>query len=255
MQTTLTCRLCSLVVASVRCSNREGRSNFARQHDRTNGGVMKVTVVFQTVKHNREAYFMNPRLAESMLHHSMRLLRQCACLALLPGLECAALAQGEVVFANNVLTPPPDRLVYNPDGVTPLVGTNWCAQLYYGANEASLNPVTAPPQRFFVGTTTPPGIWSGARRTLDGFSMGQSVILQVRVWDCALFPNFNAAMAGGGIFGSSIPFSYTIPPQGSSINEYYMANFAGFTLIPEPAPIALIATGAAVVFARFRVRE
>jgi hypothetical protein len=162
-------------------------------------------------------------------------------------------SQGRVLFANRVLTPPPDRLVYNVDGVTPLVGSNWCAQLYYGRDASSLNPVSAPPRLFYDPNTTPPGIWNGALHTLVGFSTGETAILQVRVWDCALFQDFDSAQAGGGTYGISVPFSYLVPPSDSI--AYTMVNFQGFSLVPEPTMIGLFVVSAAVVFARFRRRE
>jgi len=74
----------------------------------------------------------------------------------------AALPQGTVNFSNRDLNPSPAVLVYlgNPfAGGVPLVGTNWVAQLYYGAPgspESSLIPVNSPPAAFDFPTTSFP---------------------------------------------------------------------------------------------------
>ena len=160
----------------------------------------------------------------------------------------------EVVFANTTLTPPPDRLVRGMDGFG-LIGTNWCAQLYYGPDERSLSPVNAPPRHFYDGTTTLPGVWNGARRTLNGFAPGEMAILRIKVWDCALFEDFDTAVTAGGIYGTSMPFSYAIPATGSPISEFWMHNFVGFTLVPEPTTTGLLVISGAVLFLRFRRRK
>src|SRR5215204_4557070 len=95
-----------------------------------------------------------------------------------------ALAQ-TVFFRNDVIfTIEADRNVYFADG-TAVVGTQYLAQLYYGASPSSLNPVTSAPARFRDVTASDPlaGTWVGAPRTLSGFSVGQTVTLQVRAWD------------------------------------------------------------------------
>ena len=67
----------------------------------------------------------------------------------------SALCQGNVVFANNVqFITAADRLVY-ADAVegTKLVGTNYFAQLYYGADTNQLISVTNLPVTFRPPTT------------------------------------------------------------------------------------------------------
>src|SRR5881397_306890 len=82
----------------------------------------------------------------------------------------AALAQVTVTFVNSGSFPTmADRLVYNGLTGQPLVGTNFVAQLYYGADASSLQPHTAAPSRFRNPTTASPGTWSGGTRTLTGF--------------------------------------------------------------------------------------
>src|SRR5687767_3745423 len=104
-----------------------------------------------------------------------------------------------------------DRLVRNQGGAL-LVGTQYRAQLYYGATAGSLNPVTSNPVSFRdpAGAAGLEGTWSGANRTLTGFSAGQTVILQVRAWDATGGATFDTA----GLKGQSSTFAYTIPAAG-----------------------------------------
>jgi hypothetical protein len=161
--------------------------------------------------------------------------------------------QGDVIFGNLPLlgVSSHDVLVRNVDGF-PLVGTNWCAQLYYGQDQSSLAPTLAVPRRFRDGTEFPPGVWSTASRNLTGFSPGDTVILQVVAWDCALFTTYEAAVLANGIRGQSAPFAYVIPTPGSPLSSYYMENFRGFTLVPEPGAFVLLAVFGGVLLLRLR---
>ena len=165
----------------------------------------------------------------------------------------SVVGQGTVVFANNVSFPTQaDRLVRDVDGAT-LVGTNYFAQLYYGASGASemdLISVSDLPARFRSSTTTQPGTWNeGATsfRTLNGFVAGDAVSLQVCVWNSVAGSSWEAAqMAGFGEtqYGASAVFPYRVPPAGSgAYYAYYMDNFRGFMLVPEPSVIALAVLG------------
>ena len=156
----------------------------------------------------------------------------------------AAFAQGTVSFNNNGLLAgnPPSILVLNIDG-SPLVGTNWLAQLYYGAPgspESSFIPVNDAPAHFRLPTTSLPGTWAnGGTRTLVGFGDGALVVLQVRVWDGSLFPSYETAFAAGGITGKSILFNYRICVQGACLppTASQMYNFQGFTLRNPAGPL------------------
>ena len=158
-------------------------------------------------------------------------------------------AQTVVDFNNlRAFVTPGDRLIYDyPSGV-PLVGTNYVAQLYYGTDAASLVPVTTAPARFRVPTTTAPGTWSGGNRTLTGFTAGMTATLQVAVWDSNFGLTFDQARAAGAFWGLSQPFTYTIPSAGAPPAAYYMENFRGFVLIPEPSTIGLGVLGAVGLF-------
>jgi len=155
-----------------------------------------------------------------------------------------ALAQGTVNFINLGTFPTTaDRNVYldRADGSAPvpLVGTNYSVQLYYGADAASLQAHSAAPSRFRVTTTGSPGSWSGGTRTLEGFTAGSVVTMQLRAFD----------NTGGPGAGQSAIFTYTIPAAGSPPAQFLMDNFRAFSVVvPEPSVIGLglIGVGALV---------
>jgi hypothetical protein len=160
----------------------------------------------------------------------------------------------EVNFANNVFFPP--RLVTT--GAGPLVGTNFSAVLLYGTSPSSLTPHPMP-ARFRVPTTSQPGTWQGGIRTLTGIPNipGTQVKLQVGVYDNARWASYAAALAGGGILGTSTVFTYTIPTPPLGPTSLDMANFAAFEIpiIPEPSVAVLAVVGALVLWTVKRRRR
>jgi hypothetical protein len=125
---------------------------------------------------------------------------------LVVGVVCRASAQGLINFANatsaygtNIL----DHLVrfglaaaiINPALPFSLVSSNPAgfdltglrAQLFYGASTInaleSLTPVTDAPATFRASTSANAGSWLGGTRTLFGFNPGDTVHLNVFVWD------------------------------------------------------------------------
>jgi hypothetical protein len=133
----------------------------------------------------------------------------------------------------------------------PLVGTHHVAHLYYGADANSLAPVTTNPARFRNIPNTDPlaGTWIGGTRTLTGFTPGDVVTLQVRVWDSTGGLTYDQARAVGLFWGVSQTFTYRIPAPGSLPSDYYIENFRSFVLIPEPSVIALGAIGVVALLA------
>ena len=175
-------------------------------------------------------------------------------LALLCAPACA-FSQGVVAFRNDNLSSPPDRLVRGSDMTTPLTGTTFAAQLWYGNDPASMqaHPTLA---YFRAPTTSSPGTWSGGGRTLPvGFGgVGTTIFLQVAVWDSG--PNrtitFEQARAGAGSWGCLPLFTYTqqlsSPPNPTEDTK--MTNFQGgfpfADCVPEPAVAWLLLPGIAV---------
>jgi hypothetical protein len=185
-------------------------------------------------------------------------------------------AQGDVNFSNATSAygvAVPDHLVrwdntaqlYNPV-LTPggLVSSNFGganlstlrAQLFYGASTAStsdsLTPVAYAPATFRASTSSNAGAWIGGYRTLLGFNLFETVHLNVIVWDTSIVADPAQALAtsgGGGLFGMSGIFNYTIPNFGPEFH-WLPANQPAFLVglpVPEPSGIALLVLGATLL--------
>jgi hypothetical protein len=145
-----------------------------------------------------------------------------------------------------------DRDVYDVGMTLPLVGTNFQARLLYGDAASSLQPATyVSPARFRNVTTgaATAGTWQGGNRTLAGFTPGQTVTLQVQVWDGGTSGRtYDEARAQGGLYGFSAPFTYTIAAPGSAPSAYYMQELRAFSLVPEPSVIGLGLIGVGALF-------
>jgi hypothetical protein len=172
--------------------------------------------------------------------------RLCA-LFCFSGVMTGVVAQ-TVDFANDrMFATEADRKVYFADG-TPVVGTNFVAQLYYGASASGLNPVLAPPRSFRDVPPTDPsaGTWFRATRTLTGFSVGQIVTLQIRAWDSTVADTYEQAATLnflGTQHGTSATFIYQIPSAAVPPSGFYIENFRSFSLVPEPSVIGLVLLG------------
>jgi hypothetical protein len=57
--------------------------------------------------------------------------------------------------------------------------------------------------------------------------VGQVATLQVRVWNSAKYASFQEAFAAGE-FSASDPFTYTVPPAGARVTDYYIDNLRAF---------------------------
>jgi len=157
-----------------------------------------------------------------------------------------AAAQGNyVVFENIVLAPPPDRLVRFTDG-SPMVGTNFMAQLLVGLTPNSLQPTTAAPAQFRDPGTTVPGTWRGNTINLPGFTPGMVLTMQVRIWD-SNYGDFDQACLFNQA-GLLPTFDWTVPGESEPVDAHYMLNFVGGipTPCPEPGIWALALVGLAV---------
>jgi len=116
------------------------------------------------------------------------------------------------------------------------------AQLFYGASTASLNSLVAvstAPASLRNSTSASAGTWFNfGSRTLTGFNPGDTVNLQVRVWDISKGTDFCAAIADpnygtplGNFYGYSAIFSYTVPTNPTPVpSEFNMNNFQGFSV-------------------------
>ena len=79
-------------------------------------------------------------------------------------------------------------------------------------------------------------------------------MLQVRVWDLSQFDTYDHAVAGRGVTGHSVAFSYTVPAAGSLPSFFFITGMKAFALgVPEPSTIVLGALGlASLLFLRRR---
>ena len=174
----------------------------------------------------------------------------------------AAEGQGVVSFQNRVLPSPPDRLVRDVYG-TPLLGSNFVAQLLYQDRMGTWqsDPTIA---RFFTSSANA-GFWNGGERTLVNAgspipTFTEPVNMQVRVWDAGFGGTtevppltFDEAVAAGMQWGTSTVFVYTEEwdlPRGT--DDTWMKNFRTFSLVPEPSTWALVALGAGWLFWGYR---
>ena len=94
--------------------------------------------------------------------------------------------------------------------------------------------------------------------------MGVPVFMQVRVWDLNQFATYEAAVAGGGITGTSTVFTYTqrlsSPP---ATTDTYMTDAAGNPLfasfiipvVPEPSVALLVIPAMALLAWQYRRRR
>ena len=199
------------------------------------------------------------------------------------GATVRLLAQGTVNFSNATSaygTNMPDyRVRFNPqaaviDPALPglLVSSNAAnrdftglrAQLFYGAstqnNPGSFTAVTDAPATWRASTSANAGSWLGGFRTLLGFSPGETVHLNIIVWDIRSTPDPLHALAtlgNGGLFGLSGTFNYTIPAAGSPPSAYlpWQYPFYPFTIpyVPEPGSLTLIGFGALALLAWRRI--
>ena len=187
------------------------------------------------------------------------------------------LAQGTVNFSNATSaygTNTPDHLVrfsptaaqINPALPGLLVSSNAAnvdlsglrAQLFYGAStinaRESLTPVTDAPATFRASTSANAGSWLGGFRTLFGFNPGDTVHLNIFVWDIRYVTDPLQALinqGGGGLCGMSGIFNYTIPAAGSPPTAFLPSGQLPFVLlcVPEPGSVGLLGFGALALLA------
>jgi len=175
-------------------------------------------------------------------------MKKLVLFALLSVAAVSAFAQGSVSFDNKVaFTTPADRFVYKDavgtaNGGTLLVGTQFKAQLYAGADASSLQAI-APDAIFRVPSTSSPGTWSGGSRTVP-FNAGSVITLVIKAWDATGGVTYDQAKASGLFSGASAPFSYVVPAAGAPTSASFMEGLRAFAVVvPEPSTFALAGLG------------
>jgi hypothetical protein len=159
----------------------------------------------------------------------------------LAALTVSAYAQPTLNFCNHCLPSPPDRRVLDVYGAS-LLGTNYVAQLYYGSSPDSLVADARPPARFRAAGTSFPGTWTPDTRILVSPVPGQTLYMQVRVWDRSAFNRYEDAAGNmtGSQYGQSEVFTYTPCSTPPAPNCELMLGFRGFRLTANPPPYLLV---------------
>lgn len=109
---------------------------------------------------------------------------------------------GKVYFSNRFLSngTNANAPVFDLDGVTPLNGSNYLAQLYGGLSLDLLRPA-GQPSPFISGSLA--GFFFPEVVTLPTVGPGSNAVLQVRAWDSSAGASYEEARAFGGRFGKS----------------------------------------------------
>lgn len=142
---------------------------------------------------------------------------------------------GAVLLSNNSAAP-----VLDVDGVSPLSGPGFLAQLYAGLPGSALHPVGAAVP--FLPTST--GQFFGGTRHIAEVTPGDLAQVQVRVWESGRGTTYESAVANGSRMGASVAF--TVPTGGSGEPPSPAAPLAGlasFSLSHNPAPQFAVSPG------------
>jgi len=123
-------------------------------------------------------------------------------------------AQGMLNFSN--YGPGLQARVFGCDGLTPLPGPLWVADLYWAEGTVTdsylLVPLNAPAP--FSTNAARAGYFFGGSRTIPSMPAGSIITAQVRVWNSAAGTNWAGALSAGGLVCESILFQVTLadPP-------------------------------------------
>jgi hypothetical protein len=111
------------------------------------------------------------------------------------------LGGGWINFLNKFTFPPSNSVpIFNVDGVTPLSGSQFVAQLYAGPALESIRPAGVPTP-FMSGANA--GLFVPEMVQLPNVPVGGDAFLQVRVWDSEQATSYEEARATGAKFGKS----------------------------------------------------
>jgi hypothetical protein len=135
--------------------------------------------------------------------------------------------------------------VFKPDGVTPLSGADYWAQAYVGLTLDSLAPVGSP-VNFRTGSNAG---YIVSEVVTTPFPGGTTVFVEMRAWEAGA-NSYEAAVAGGKLFGKSDPIQLTVAEAPNTPPD--MVGLKSFSLVPEPSTMALGLLGAAALMLRRR---
>jgi hypothetical protein len=151
------------------------------------------------------------------------------------GVTASAFGQGTINFANAGAGV--NARLFGTDGITPLAGTSYIAQLWAGSSASSVSPIV-PTATFGTGANA--GYFFGGSRAIPTVGQGSPAYAQLRVWEgsvpsWAIAINtpgclvgwsdvFQTPYLGGGaqpppnLIGlRTVPFHWIIVPEPSAI--------------------------------------
>jgi hypothetical protein len=166
--------------------------------------------------------------------------------------------QGTIYFAN-FQDGGPNAPFYQSDGMTPLSGPQFLAELFAGPNATNLAAIAT--TSFLTGNAA--GYFYGGIQTINTVFGGATAWVQVDVWNTASGSSFGQAQ------GSGLPNSwwqsvvFTVIPGRGGVNPTPAAPLIGLGtspvflngVVPEPSTFALCVVGAVVVLFRLRARS
>jgi len=160
--------------------------------------------------------------------------------------------QGSVVFSTAV-GPSGARTVDAPvfrPGSTVGAGAGYSAQLFLfsGGQYTALTPATV--FRTDVPAAAAYVVAPAQAVTVPGFAPGSTAPIVFRAWDSS-FASFDAAKAGGGVYGENqTPANILL--GGGTLPPTNLVGLQGFTMVPEPSTIALGIIGGLALLLRRR---
>lgn len=167
-------------------------------------------------------------------------IKQYLAMAVVMALSVAgSYAQGTVTFGNSSGT----AVVDGQTGMNSAANI-YVAGLYYSLDlGATVNPDVPTDGLAIVGATTAVranGVILGGTRTVADASPGQTVLMQVRVWETQ-YATYADAVAAGGWVGASNPLNVSLGGGAIPTASLVGSGLQGFSTaqVPEPSVIAL----------------
>jgi hypothetical protein len=135
---------------------------------------------------------------------------------------------GSVLFSNTTSAP-----VFDVDGVTPLSGSAFLAQLYAGPPGGALRPAGAAVP--FLKTSA--GLFFGGTRRIPNVAPGGEARVQVRVWESGLGTTYESAITNGSRMGASALLTILTGGSGEPPSPAVpLLGLSPFPLTRNPAP-------------------